>query len=76
MMITCRDSTLSSSILLLKHKLLFSSFKFSSSLPSQLVESGYMLISYEKRGTCYYAKLKKLNLRYSLDAIYGMEKKR
>ena len=43
MMITCRVSTLSSSILLLKHKLLFSSFKCSSSLPSQLVESGYML---------------------------------
>ena len=31
--------------------------------------------SYERRGAYHYAKLKKLNLRYSLDAIYGMEKK-
>ena len=41
-----------------------------------LLSQSVGLISYEKRGTCYYAKLKKLNLRYSLDAIYGMEKKR
>lgn len=31
--------------------------------------------SYERKGAYHYSKLKKLNLHYSLDAIYGMVKK-